>query len=79
MFELTEQGEVGAAIGEALPAACLPYDLPPPEHDTFVDWAREHLAMTGVGRHPALGCGKMTNQELADKIAREEATATTPR
>jgi len=65
--------------GEALPTACLPYDLPPPENDTFVDRAREHLAMTGVGRHPALGAGLMTNQELADKILREEPTSKTPR
>jgi len=69
LFELIEQADDGNGLGDSPPTICLPFELAPPEKDTFVDRARSWLAMTGVGRHPAVGSGRMTHKALVEAIS----------
>ena len=68
IFELIEQAEDAVGIGDCPQTICLPFELSPPEQDDFLDAARAWLATTGVGRHPAVGSGRMTHDELAGML-----------
>jgi hypothetical protein len=72
LFELIEQADDGGGIGDCPQTICLPFELSPPEQDDFLDAARDWLATTGVGRHPAVGSGALTHEELAELIAQGE-------
>ena len=70
LFELIEQADDGAGIGDCPQTICLPFELSPPEQDDFLDAARAWLSTTGIGRHPAVGSGRITHDELAERIAK---------
>lgn len=72
IFELIEQADDAAGIGECPQTICLPFELSPPEQDDFLDAARAWLATSGVGRHPAVGSGRMTHDELAGIVCVRE-------
>jgi len=75
LFELIEQTDDLGGLGDTPPTMCLRFELPPPAEDSFVDAARAWLSMTGVGRHPGVGSGRMTQEQLTDAIARSQKGA----
>ncbi len=46
------------AQGDSIPPSCLPFDLPPPEEDSFVDNARKSLAITVSQTFVCIGVGE---------------------